>query len=94
MAVDTQAKRISAIGLLRPWYPVAVPPTGAITQEDRQATAWMYVGVEAAAGLYGEPRLHSIAIARPDFAIAADRHSITISVSRPSFTIVVHQRLE
>jgi hypothetical protein len=76
-----------------PGFAVTVVPTGAVTQADRQAVAWMYMGI-AALGRYGEPKLYSIAVARPDFAIAADRQTMTITVGRTSFSIVVHQLLE
>lgn len=95
MAIDTQAKRMSVAALIMPGFPVTVVPTGSVTQSDRQAVAWMYMGIVAAVGdLYGEPKLYSIAVARPDFAIAADRQGMVISVSRPSFAIVIHQLLE
>lgn len=93
MAIDSQAKRMSAAMLVMPCYPVTIVPSGAVTEADRQAAAWIYMGI-AALAVYAEVRLYSITIDRPDFALAIDRPTMKLSVDRPSFTIVVHHLLE
>lgn len=48
MAVDTQEKRQSALSLLVPSYTPGVEPS-TIDQAERQAAAWVYAGIAAAA---------------------------------------------
>lgn len=49
MAVDSQHKRMSAIGCRRlPWFRRFQPvPDGTVDQPDRQAVAFVYSGIEA-----------------------------------------------
>jgi hypothetical protein len=47
MAIDTAAKRASAVRFLSPWATVLPVPSGSIGQGARQATAFMYSGILA-----------------------------------------------
>lgn len=47
MAVDTAAKRSSAINVGSPWRGLLPPPDGTVGQPDRQHVAFMYAGIEA-----------------------------------------------
>ena len=94
MAIDSQAKRMSVAMLVFPGYPVIVAPSGSVTQADRQAAAWMYMGIQAAAREYADIRLYSLSIDRPAFAVAIDRPYCKISITRPEFSIVIHHLLE
>ncbi len=49
MAVDTAAKRASAINVASPWRMVLPPPDGTISAGDRQAVALLYSGILAGA---------------------------------------------
>lgn len=49
MAVDTKNKRSSAIFPGSPWRGMLPAPDGTIDQGDRQATAFVYSGIEAGA---------------------------------------------
>jgi hypothetical protein len=51
MAIDTAAKRFSAMNLLCPWRGVAVVPTGTIGAAARQTVRWLYSGILAQAGI-------------------------------------------
>lgn len=48
MAIDTAAKRGSAICVSMPWRPFLPLPDGVIDQGDRQAVPFMYSGILAA----------------------------------------------
>lgn len=47
MAVDTAAKRVSVVHILKPWRGVAAFPDGTLAQGDRQALALLYSGILA-----------------------------------------------
>lgn len=47
MALDTAAKRSSAINVGLPWRARLPFPDGAVAQDDRQAVAFMYSGIAA-----------------------------------------------
>lgn len=49
MALDTAAKRFSAIHVMSPWRGLNVLPTGTITQAQRQGLARLYLGILAGA---------------------------------------------
>lgn len=49
MAVDTAAKRYSALNVLSPWRGLNYFPTGAIPQAERQAVIYLYSGILAIA---------------------------------------------
>lgn len=49
MAVDTRAKRSSAISISSPWRSMLPAPDSAIGQGDRQAVPYMYSGILAGA---------------------------------------------
>lgn len=50
MAIDTRAKRGSAICVSMPWRPFLPLPDGVIDQGDRQAVPFMYSGILAGGG--------------------------------------------
>lgn len=47
MAVDTAAKRASATEFIVPSYAIGIFPDGAIAQNDRQSSTWVYGGILA-----------------------------------------------
>lgn len=47
MAIDTRAKRGSAICVSMPWRPFLPLPDGAISQGDRQSVPFLYSGILA-----------------------------------------------
>jgi len=49
MAIDTRARRASSVGAARPWVVQLPVPDGAVSLEDRQQTAYRYVGIPAGA---------------------------------------------
>lgn len=49
MALDSAAKRCSALHFLMPGYAKAVIPAGTVDQADRQDVIWCYRGISAAA---------------------------------------------
>lgn len=49
MAVDTAAKRYSALNVLSPWRGLNYFPTGAVPQAERQAVIYLYSGILAVA---------------------------------------------
>ena len=59
MALDTAAKRASALQVVKPWTIVHPPPDATIAAADRQHLARMYSGIAAASGditLFGDRR--------------------------------------
>lgn len=46
MAIDTAAKRASAMGFMQPWFKLVVPD-GTVEQADRQTTGDLYGGILA-----------------------------------------------
>jgi hypothetical protein len=46
--MDTRSKRASSVGLWKPYVMALVLPDGAISQGDRQHSAWDYSGILAA----------------------------------------------
>lgn len=64
MAVDTAAKRFSAMNVHCPWRGVAVLPSGTVGAPARLAVRWLYAGIAATsdviqdlAGIFS-PRYH------------------------------------
>lgn len=51
MAIDTAAKRYSAMNVMCPWRHVAVLPTGTVDAAARQTVRWLYAGILAAGGV-------------------------------------------
>lgn len=51
MAIDTAAKRYSAMNVMCPWRHVAVLPSGTVDGAARQAIRWLYSGILAAGGV-------------------------------------------
>lgn len=49
MAIDTAAKRYSALNVLSPWRGLNYFPTGAVPQAERQAVIYLYSGILAVA---------------------------------------------
>lgn len=50
MAIDSKAKRISAINVACPWRALLPPADGSISQSDRQHLAGIYGGIAAGSG--------------------------------------------
>ena len=53
MAIDTAAKRASALRFARPWAGVLFPPDGSVSQDARQSVAFMYGGILAGSAVSG-----------------------------------------
>ena len=53
MAIDTAAKRASALRFARPWAGILFPPDGSVSQDARQSVAFMYGGILAGAAVSG-----------------------------------------
>jgi hypothetical protein len=49
VALDTAAKRFSAMHVMCPWRALSVVPSGTIDQAERQAASWLYSGILAGA---------------------------------------------
>jgi hypothetical protein len=61
MALDTDAKRFSAMNVGCPWRGVMVLPTGTVDATARQVVRWLYSGIAATSeviSLVFSPRFH------------------------------------
>jgi len=47
MAIDSPAKRYSAMNVMCPWRTVGVLPTGTVTAAQRLGLRWLYTGIAA-----------------------------------------------
>lgn len=80
MAIDTAAKRFSAIHHGSPWRGIAVLPTGTIGQASRQAALRMYSGILfGGGGATGPGRL--------DFTLPPSRGEFTTRRNVSGFTL-------
>lgn len=60
MAIDTAAKRKSAVHASSPWRNTVPFPDGVINQGDRQALAYLYSGILAGEAGDGDGRPHNL----------------------------------
>jgi uncharacterized protein (DUF427 family) len=61
MAIDTDAKRFSAMNVMCPWRGIAALPSGTVDGAARQALRWLYSGIAATSeviSLVFSPRFH------------------------------------
>lgn len=72
MAIDTAAKRLSAMHPRSPWRGPATLPSGAVSQGERQSSAAMYSGI-----LADDPT------PPPDFVVAWAVGAINTTIGTP-----------
>lgn len=88
MAIDTAAKRSSAINIASPWRSQIPFPDGAIGQGDRQAVAFFYSGILAAATVIHGGRLeYTVPSQRLEFTVPASRLEFTVPAARLDYTV-------
>ena len=76
MAVDSQAKRMSATFLLLPVYTQGIVPDGSVDQNDRQAAIWVYGGILASTSVAGQTLAYAFIGNTYGTAEAGDTYSI------------------
>jgi hypothetical protein len=79
MAIDTAAKRASAINPGSPWRAHVPFPDGAIGQGDRQATAFWYSGILAGAAVAAIPDVvFTLPSRNNNFTLPARNNNVTL----------------
>ena len=83
MAVDTVAKRFSAINYGMSWRGASVLPDGTVGQGDRQAVAFLYSGILAGGGITGFGRLeYTMPRSQLEYTMAGARLEYTMPDDR------------